>query len=409
MQPPSRPLRVVAVLPEPTPYRTPLLDRLARRPELELTAVYSAGAIAGNRWDHSPGHPHLVLHGVRVPGAARILRHDYPLTPGVFSALGRLRPDVVVVTGWSTFASQVAILWSLARQVPFVLQVESHELGRRPVWRRALKRAVVTPAVRRAAGALVTGTLARDAVLARGADPAHVRVFANTVDTHAFAREAELARAGLPALRARLGITAGETAVLCVARLSPEKGLDVLVRAAAAAGSEIHVLVAGTGSENDVLERLARDLGVRLTLLGGVPWERIAETYAAVDVFALLSRHEPWGVVVNEAAACGLPLVLSDRVGAAPDLLEPGRNGYLVPVDDANGAAAALTELGNNPPLRRAMGQRSHEIAAAWAYEPSVDSFLAAVEQAARAGSGQDGARPRKRRFLRPGGRAGRR
>ena len=75
---------------------------------------------------------------------------------------------------------------------------------------------------------------------------------------------------------------------------------------------------------------------MRLLLLPDVPWERIVERYALADVFALLSRHEPWGVVVNEAAACGLPLVLSDRVGAAYDLLEDGRNGRLVPVDDAH-------------------------------------------------------------------------
>ena len=57
------------------------------------------------------------------------------------------------------------------------------------------------------------------------------------------------------------------------------------------------------------------------------PWEQVVEAYVAADVFALLSAHEPWGVVVNEAAACGLPLVLSDRVGAARQrqpLTDPG-------------------------------------------------------------------------------------
>ena len=101
----------------------------------------------------------------------------------------------------------------------------------------------------------------------------------------------------------------------------------------------------------------------------------------AADVFALLSRHEPWGVVVNEAAACGLPLVLSDRVGAAPDLLRDGENGFLVPVDDAPAAAGALRKLGDAEERRR-LGARSAEIARDWGYGPSIENFVAAVREA---------------------------
>ncbi len=101
----------------------------------------------------------------------------------------------------------------------------------------------------------------------------------------------------------------------------------------------------------------------------------------AADVFALLSRHEPWGVVVNEAAASGLPLLLSDRVGAAPDLLRDGENGFLVPVDDAPAAAEALRKLGDAE-LRRRLGARSAEIARDWGYGPSIENFVAAVREA---------------------------
>ena len=80
------------------------------------------------------------------------------------------------------------------------------------------------------------------------------------------------------------------------------------------------LVLAGSGTERERLESLAAGLGVRLVVLPDVPWERIVERFVLADVFALLSRHEPWGVVVNEAAACGLPLVVSDRVGAAFDL-----------------------------------------------------------------------------------------
>jgi glycosyltransferase involved in cell wall biosynthesis len=106
------------------------------------------------------------------------------------------------------------------------------------------------------------------------------------------------------------------------------------------------------------------------------------DLYAAADVFALLSEREPWAVVVNEAAACGLPLVLSDRVGAAHDLLRDGENGCLVAAGDVHAAARALRGLAADPKLRRAQGARSRELAADWGYGPSVDGFLDAVREA---------------------------
>ena len=133
----------------------------------------------------------------------------------------------------------------------------------------------------------------------------------------------------------------------------------------------------------DRLVALSRSLGVRLTLLPDVPWERVVERYAIADVFALLSTNETWGVVVNEAAACGLPLVLSDRVGAAHDLLEDGRNGSLVPAGDHVAAAAAISALAADPVRRRAAGQASRELMRGWGYEPSIENLVSVARRVA--------------------------
>jgi glycosyltransferase involved in cell wall biosynthesis len=87
-------------------------------------------------------------------------------------------------------------------------------------------------------------------------------------------------------------------------------------------------------------------------------------------------------VVVVEAAASGLPLVLSDRVGAAYDLLRDGENGFVVPADDVGAAARAIRTLADDADLRRRMGDASREIARGWGYEPSVENFVAAVREA---------------------------
>jgi glycosyltransferase involved in cell wall biosynthesis len=174
-----------------------------------------------------------------------------------------------------------------------------------------------------------------------------------------------------------------DVAVLSVARLVPEKGIDDLVRAVAEAGDgRLRLVVAGDGPERRALVDLAAELEVRLTVLGHVEEAELAQTYVDADIFALLSYHEPWGVAVNEAAASGLPLLLSDRVGAVADLLVEGRNGFLVPAGDVQAAAAALNRLAADPALRSELGAHSRELVGGWAYEPSVDNFVAAVREA---------------------------
>jgi glycosyltransferase involved in cell wall biosynthesis len=223
-----------------------------------------------------------------------------------------------------------------------------------------------------------------------GAPPDRIHVFANTIDVAAWGELADRLAARRPELRVALGLSESDVAVLSVARLAPEKRLDTLIRAAAAAADDrLVVVLAGSGPERRRLAELAGELGVRLVLAGDVAWDRIAEAYVAADVFALLSDWEPWGVVVNEAAACGLPLVLADRVGAAADLLVDGENGALVAVGDVQLAGTALRRYADDPSARLAAGARSRQIVATWGYEPSVAAFVAAAQQAAgRGGSG---------------------
>ena len=167
----GRPLKVVGVFPEPTSYRAPLFDLIAARPGIDLFVVYVARAVAGRTWDVQVSHPHAFLSGFALPGARRVLRHDYPVTPSIFTVLERRRPDLVVVSGWSTFGAQAAIVWCRVRRVPYILVVESHDHDPRRTWRRVVKNAIVPRVVRSSAGVLVTGSLVRSSMLARALGP----------------------------------------------------------------------------------------------------------------------------------------------------------------------------------------------------------------------------------------------
>jgi glycosyltransferase involved in cell wall biosynthesis len=372
------PIRVAVVTGEPTPYRIPHLRLLANRPELDLTIFYAAATVQRRTWELE--HDEAVyLSGPMLP-LTRILHHDYALTPGIWQRLEQGGFELVVVGGWSLMATQLAIAWCRIRRVPYVLMSDNHLLEPRPGWVRAVKRAVLPRLVPQAAAWLVPGSLARDHITAYGAEPERTVVFPLTVDVRALAGAADSLRAERKSLRAELGIAEDAVAVLQVGRLvemkAPRDVIRAVARARSSSGLPLMAVFVGEGPEEPRLRSLAEDLAVPVVFTGMLTGDELTRAYVAADVFVLASHRETWGVVVNEAMACGLPLVLSDRVGAAGDLLEAGGNGELVTAGDVEAQSRALHALAVDPERRRTYGHRSRELIVGWGYEASVDSFV---------------------------------
>ncbi len=159
---------------------------------------------------------------------------------------------------------------------------------------------------------------------------------------------------------ARNGARPGEVVVGAVARLSPEKGLDVLLRAVARlvdGGTPLRVVLAGEGPRHGRLARLAGRLGIaeRVDFRGEVPHEQVPAVLAELDIFVMPSRAEGFGVAALEAQAAGLPVVAS-RVHGIPDAVQDGGTGLLVPPGDEAALADGISRLTGDPDLRAAMG-----------------------------------------------------
>ncbi len=220
----DRAVRVTAVFPEPTPYRAPLLDRVAALPEIDLTVVYAAETASPDAPGTSSRHigpSSCEGSASRAPSAS--LHHDYPLTPGVVGALTDARPDVVVVSGWSTFAAQAAIAWCRLKDVPYVLVVESHDEGPAVRLAATVKGTVVPPVVAHASGVLVTGTLARDSMISREVRRPNACGSSRTPSTsRSSAHSADRLSGRRPELRRALGAAPDDVIVL--SRRAPRAG-----------------------------------------------------------------------------------------------------------------------------------------------------------------------------------------
>jgi glycosyltransferase involved in cell wall biosynthesis len=192
---------------------------------------------------------------------------------------------------------------------------------------------------------------------------------------------------GIDAARRRAAATDGVLRLLSVGAIVPRKGFDVLI-AALATLSDLpwHLTIAGDRTRDPVgAARLDAEiarfgLSERFSVLGAVSDERIAELYAASDVFVLASRFEGYGMAFAEAIAHGLPVV-GTTAGAIPDTVPRGA-GVLVPPDDAQTLAAALRRLIENPAERKRMSACAREACASqpsWA--ESAKLFAQAIER----------------------------
>jgi glycosyltransferase involved in cell wall biosynthesis len=197
-----------------------------------------------------------------------------------------------------------------------------------------------------------------------GLDAARVVQISNGVDLGRFAPAAPAERAEL---RRRLLGDDGGVACCTVARLSRQKGLDVLIQAAARlrdAGPEAlpRFFVIGDGELRDELERLVADLGLEgvVRLVGPTPPDEVPAWLAAGDVFVLPSHFEGMSLAVMEAMASGLPVVVT-RVSGSAELVPDDDHGRVVAPGDAGALAAAIRELASDAALRWRLGERAAE------------------------------------------------
>jgi glycosyltransferase involved in cell wall biosynthesis len=162
---------------------------------------------------------------------------------------------------------------------------------------------------------------------------------------------------------------------LFVGRLAPEKNVSTLLDAFGIyldSGGKWNLVIAGDGPLNNALREQA-DAHIRsgaVAFAGHKNIHELASLYASASCFVLPSLREPWGLVVNEAMASALPVIVSSRCGCADDLVEDGSNGFVIDSSTASSIAAALTRMSTlDSETRAMMGKRSQSIIADYSPE----------------------------------------
>ena len=380
--------QVVVIFDNFGPYHVARVAAAAQR--LPLLALELKGRSKTYGWT-PPGSPPFRKRSLTTPDETAT---PALVAPRLRAALAEIRPSAVVVNGWYDFLSLTTIRWCAENGVPFVVMSESPVPAKPP---SRLREWIKSRIVRLARAALVGGQLHAKYVRWLGLPADAVFTGYDAVDNEHFWRGAYDARRDAAVLRPQLNLH--EHYFLASKRFVPKKNIPRLLEAFAgyraacqADGREPWRLVLlGDGPEKPaVLDAIAR-LGLEGSVLlpGFLAYDQLPAYYGLAGAFIHASTHEEWGLVVNEAMAAGLPILLSRRCGCAPDLLEEGRNGFGFDPEDTGGLRALMFKVSSPEFDRASFAAAGREIVRRFGPEQFAEGFAAAARYALQRGAPQ--------------------
>jgi len=307
------------------------------------------------------------------------------LRAAVWRSLNKIRPDVLIVNGWGHKESQHSLAWARKHGCPIVLLSDSaYEDAPRVWWKELVKRWIV----RGSKSAFVAGSPQASYAAKLGIDAA--RIFypgSCVVDNDYWAAKSLYARQNEAAIRIQLGLPVKY--FLFVGRFIEKKNVPCLVRAYAryrsAAGQDAASLVlCGDGPARDEVHAEIRNAQLKDVITPGFAQiDTLPYYYALSSCFVMPSSHyEQWGLVANEAMACGTPVLLSEKCGSATDLVINGVNGFTFDPANADQLANLLDRMMSNEEQRTEMGKASQRIIADHSCAAGAENLWKAVDAA---------------------------
>lgn len=343
-----------------SPYRIPLFNALAQNPNVEPHVIFLAENDPGLRQWRVYKDEITFSYEVLPSRRFRFGSRSVLLNRGLSRALKAALPDAILCGGYNYVASWQLLLWAKLERVPLLLWSESHKDELRES--RALVEFLKDEFLQSCAGFVVPGRVAREYLLSRRVRDEIIFTAHNAVDNVLFSAATLQARKNATALRRELSLP--DRYFLFVGRLVREKGVFELLAAYAKLDRQLRdqfgLVFAGDGEcRSELEEQAARIVPGTVRFAGFVHREQLPAYYALAEMLILPTYSDTWGLVVNEAMACGLPIVLSEVAGCAPDLVEENWNGLLVRPQDESSLAAAMERLAKQPDTCAIMSKNS--------------------------------------------------
>lgn len=364
------------------PYMIPLFSQLAALPQVDLQVYFMAASEKNRKWIPKLGgqFKYKVLPGFSFNFYTKDL-FSYHINPSIIWELIRNDYDIISSYGYATFTSQIAFFYSKICRKPFTLWSES--TINEPSFLRKVSLPLVKFMVRHSDALIACGTRAKEYLIHLGAPPEKIFIAYCTVDTDFFKWQSSELNVQRGKLRDELGIRNREV-ILYVGQLIERKGLKYLLKAYSQLKDEFDValLIVGDGIErNELTDLCIKDSIQDVFFAGHKQLEELPKYYVISDIFVLPSTEETWGRVLNEAMACGLPVIATDKAGASADLVKEGVNGYVVEDKNIEHLYQAIKRILSHPELKQSMGSKSQQIIdSSFRIEHAIQGFISAID-----------------------------
>jgi glycosyltransferase involved in cell wall biosynthesis len=389
----QRKFRILAVASHPVQYMAPIFRRMAKHPRIELRVAYCSmrGAqegvdpdfgtqvqwdvplLDGYEWVHvlNKGAERESFWGMNNPGLQELIRGE------TFDA-------VLCFIGYVRASFWIARSAAKKARVAFLFGTDATTLMSRDgkAWKKWVKKIIWPRIFGLADQVIVPSSGTRDLMVSLGILDERITLTPYSVDNDWWMQQAR--KVDREDERAKLGLRAGDGAILFCAKLQVWKRPSDLLHAFAKARiANSKLIFAGEGPLRADLEADAIRLGIadRVKFLGFVNQSALPALYKLVDLMVLPSAYEPFAVVVNEAMSCGCPVMVSDQVGAARDLVLPVAPDFIFPAGDVNSLAEKLTSAFRD---RERLAQRKEAVTAhikTWSPERNIEAMILAIEK----------------------------
>ena len=391
---PERRFRVLAIASHPVQYSAPLFRLMARHPQLDFHVAYCTlrGAEAGHdpefgtsiKWDVP------LLDGYRwthVPNRGTGSESFFGLyNPGLWKFIREGRFDAVLChTGYIRASFWISYFAAKLSRTAFLFGTDAITLspldGRQ--WKRSVKRLLWPALFRLADQVIVPSSGTRDLMRSLSIPDQRITLTPYIVDNDWWL--AQSARVDRDSIRNSWGASKSDVVILFCAKLQPWKRPQDLLHAFSKASlSNARLVFAGDGPLRQSLETEAARLGIadRVRFLGFANQTQLPAIYTASDLLVLPSTYDAFGVVVNEAMLCGCPVIVSDSVGAARDLVLEGETGFVYPCQHVEALARLLKDAASDRGELSKMGRAARSRMETWSPRENIQATVDAVAAA---------------------------
>ncbi len=359
----------------PTQFEGPFFRYAARDNDHSIRVIYSEPDCLEELFD-----PEL---GANVSWGIDLLSgYSYALMPKhgrirwLLKDINYQKYDLLIINGYSRSEYLFAAIMAKLNGTPAALRLDSVPFGSTSATKSFVKKIGFVALKRFYRHFFATGSLTMKYLAHHGIKKDRTSVFSYVVDADYFRDKSRLSNEAKNAIKERYGIRTGSRIILSVTKFNQrESPWDLLKAFCSMPNNNSCLLLIGDGEQRAALEECARGDRNRHIIFGGyVPYQELPALYGIADVFVHAVRNEPWGVSVNEALACGLPVVASSKVGAAYDLVSSGKNGAIYEAGNPNDLRDKLNDILSY--CREDVRCENDRILSAWNYETSWQNVL---------------------------------